>query len=95
MSERVEAVLRIPFGIVYGLISGVWGMVAEILVAVHWIYVIITGRRHYGMASFSNKWISYAYRVGRYMLFATNERPWPIGPGSIEEIDAVDAPEYV
>lgn len=90
MGERVEALLRIPLAFLYGVIAGVWGFIVGIGVIVHWFHAIILGRRHRGIAEFTNKFITYAYTIYRYLYFTTNERPWPIGKKGPSEIDPVD-----
>ena len=94
MSERVEAVLRIPLGIICGIILSVWGFVVGVVSVVHWFYVIILGRRHRGISEFANKWVSYIYSVYRYQVFATNKRAWPFGGSEIKEMESVDIPQY-
>ena len=77
MSERGEAIVRIFVGIVSGIILGIWKIAVEILTIFHWIYVILTGERHEGIAKFSNKYCTQDYKFNRYITFATNERPFP------------------
>jgi len=79
MSERIEALLRIPLAFVYGVIIGIWGFIAGLATIVHWFYTIIYGKRHRGIAGFANRFLTYYYTVYRYLFFITNERPWPIG----------------
>lgn len=77
MGERLEALMRIIVGIVSGFVLGAWGIVIEIIVLLHWLYVIILGKRHKGMAEMSHDWLHELYRFYRYMVFHTNERPFP------------------
>jgi len=79
MGERLEALLRIPLAIIYGIIVGVWGFIAGLATVVHWFYALIRGKRHRGIAEFTNRFIAYAYEVYRYLYLVTNQRPWPIG----------------
>jgi hypothetical protein len=79
MGERLEALLRIPLAIVYGIILAVWGFITALAVLVHWFHALILGRRHKGIAEFTNRFIAYVYEVYRYLYLVTNERPWPIG----------------
>jgi len=89
MGNRLEAILRIPIGFVCGLMLGIWKVVVQVVVLIHFVYAIITGKRNKGMAEFCNKWVTYAYNYLRYMTFTTNKRPFPFedfGP----EKDKVD-----
>ena len=90
MGERVEVILRIPLAIVYGIIVGVWGFIVAISFLIHWLYTLILGRRHLGIAKFTNRYLTYVYLVYRYMWLVTNERPWPIGKKGPEELQPVD-----
>lgn len=79
-SERWEAILRIPIGFVSGVILGFWKMAVEVALVLHWLLVIITGRRNLNIANFANAWITEYYGFTRYMNFTTNERPFPFTP---------------
>ena len=77
MGERVEALMRIVVAIVSGIILGIWKALIQLLAIVHWIIVIITGKRNKGIAEFSEIWNTQIYIFLRYMTFVTNERPFP------------------
>ena len=86
MSERTEAWMRLFVGIVSGILLGLWRGLVQFLVVLHWVYVILTGRRSRGLAEFCNLWPTQLYRFSRYMLFTTNERPFPFTPlGSVKD----------
>jgi hypothetical protein len=91
MSERIEALIRIPLYFVYSIITGVWGFIVALATIVHWFYTIIYGKRHEGIAGFANRFVTYSYKVFRYLYFVTNERPWPIGskqgPSEMHPVD--------
>ena len=77
MAERLEALLRIPVVIVSGIILGLWKSLIQILVVIHWIVVIITGKRSKGIAEFCEIWNTQIYIYLRYMTFVSNKRPFP------------------
>ncbi len=81
MGERTEALLRIPLGILYGVILGALSIVIDVVVVIQFFYTLILGRRHEGLARFANQYASFQYHVNRYSNFATNERPLFGGPG--------------
>lgn len=87
--ERLEALIRIPVGIVSWIIVELWGILATILVVLSFIYTIFTGKRHKGMADFVNKFVSYMYSTLRYISFTTNQRPFPFNKleKPIEKVD--------
>ena len=77
MNERVEAFLRIPIIIVSGLILGIWKGLIQILSAIHFIYVLLVGKRLKGLADFCEIWNTQVYIFLRYITFVSNERPFP------------------
>ena len=77
MSERTEALMRIVVFIVSGIILGLWKALIEIVVLIHWIVVMITGKRIKGLAEFAHIYNSQVYAFLKYMTFATNKRPFP------------------
>ena len=77
--ERKEALLRVPIGIVSGLILGIWKMLIQVLAIVHWFMVLFTGKRNKSLADFSEIWNAECYRYLRYMTFVSNQRSWPFG----------------
>lgn len=89
MSERKEALMRILVMIISGVIIGLWKVVVQVVVIVHWFVVIFTGRRNKSLADFSHVWNSQVYSFLKYFTFATNKRPFPFGG-----LSRVDNPDY-
>ena len=89
MSERTEALMRIVVAIVSGIILGIWKIGVEIVVIIHWFYVIFSGKRSKDLAEFCNLWTTQAYRFIRYMTFATNAMPFPFSKlgNTMESVD--------
>ena len=52
MSERKEAWMRIPVGIIAGIILGLWKTLVAVLALFHFIYVAIVGKRVKGLSNF-------------------------------------------
>ena len=77
MSERTEALMRIVVGVISGIIIGVWKILVNIIIIIHWFYVLFAGKRSKALAEFCNSWATQVYRLIRYMTFATNSRPFP------------------
>lgn len=88
MGERLEALLRIVVAIITGIILYIFAIVVNLIMLVHWIYVIISGRRSRPLAEFCNAYCSIQYKYLRYLTFTTNDRPIPFGSG--EEIRPVE-----
>ena len=89
MSERIEAILRIFIGIISGFILGLWKIIVQVVVLIHWIYVILTGKRNKALAEFSNRWVTFVYNYIRYMTFSTNKRPFPFNDFG-EDVEKVE-----
>jgi len=77
MSEREEAFMRIPVGIVSGIILLLWKVLIKVIVVVHWIIVLFNGKRMKDLANFCEVWNSQIYVFLRYMTFVNNKRPFP------------------
>jgi len=77
MGERLEILMRIIVAIVTGFIIGIWKILVYVTWIVQLINILLTGKRHKGMAEFANLWLSTVYRFARYMLFISNIRPFP------------------
>ena len=78
-SERKEALMRILVAIVSGIILGAWKIFVQVLRVIHFIYVLITGKRSKDFADLSETWNTQWYYFQRYMLFVNNDRPFPFG----------------
>jgi hypothetical protein len=44
---------------------------------VNWLIVVFSGKRNEELAMFSEYWTTEMYRYYRYLIFVTNERPFP------------------
>ena len=77
MSERTEALLRIVVGIVGMVVVYFWRILVQVVIILHWIIVIITGKRNADLAKFTNYYTTFYYNYLRYITFATNKRVFP------------------
>jgi hypothetical protein len=77
MNERVEALLRILIGLISGIILTLWKVLIQVIVIIHWIFVLISGERSKGLAEFVEMWNTQIYVYLRYMTLVSNERPFP------------------
>jgi len=76
-SEREELLWRILVAIVSGIIIWLWAYLIAILIVVHWVIILFTGKKEKALSDFCNIWNVEAYRFMRYLTFETNERPFP------------------
>ena len=77
MSERKEAFFRILVLIVSGIVLGIWKGLIQILSLFHWFYVLFKNKRIKKLADFCEIWNSQVYTFFRYMIFLSNQRPFP------------------
>ena len=77
VNDRREAWFRILVVIVSGIILGVWKTLIWVLAVVNWFITVFSGKRHKGIAEFSEYWNTELYKFVKYMTFVTNERPFP------------------
>jgi len=75
--ERKEAWFRIIVAIVTGIILGLWKGLIQILVVVHWLIVVFSGKRNKDLAEFSEYFNTELYKFIRYITFVSNKRPFP------------------
>ena len=88
MGERLEALMRLVVYIITGIILGLWKILVQLLVIVHWIVVVITGKRSRGIAEFCHLYNCQVFAFLKYMTFATNKRPFPFG--ELAKVDKVE-----
>ncbi|MFH1972073.1 MAG: DUF4389 domain-containing protein [archaeon] len=88
MSERTEALMRIVVLIVTGIILNLWRILVEVIVIVHWLLVIVTGKRNRGLSDFAHLWNQQVYIFLKYITFASNKRPFPFE--SFGKVDGLD-----
>ena len=77
MKERKETLMRIPIGIVSGIVMGVWAYFVLVLGIVNFFYTIFKAKRMKNLADMSEIWNTQQYIFYRYMIFESNQRPFP------------------
>lgn len=77
MSQRTEALMRIPIGIISGIIIGLWGELVGLLSIINFFIILFRKKRSISISDFANIWVSESYRFYRYMNFTTDNRPFP------------------
>jgi len=69
--------MRIPIGIISGLIIYVWAYLIGLFFIINLIYKIFSGKKIEEFSRMSETWNTQNYSFMRYMTFCTNERPFP------------------
>ncbi len=80
MGERVEVLMRIVVAIVTGIILSIWEILIQIFFVINFVWTLIAGKRIKDLAIMSETWNTQMYMFRRYMVFLTNERPFPFSP---------------
>ena len=75
--NKKEAWMRIPIGIVSGIIIYVWAYLIGVFFIINLIYRIISGKRMDEFSSMSEVWNTQNYYFMRYMTFCSDKRPFP------------------
>jgi len=76
-SERKEALMRIVVLIVSGIVLGVWRYFIIALFIINFFYVLFKDKRLKELAEMSETWNTQWYLFQRYIVFVTNQRPFP------------------
>ncbi|MBL4693976.1 DUF4389 domain-containing protein [Candidatus Gracilibacteria bacterium] len=77
VNESSEALMRIPVGIVSGIVIGLWRVLVVFLALVNFVITLVSSKRSKDIADFSETWNTQMYVFMKYMLFVSNERPFP------------------
>jgi len=78
-NERKEALMRIFVFVVSGMILVLWRSLIYILVIINLIYTLIFGRRLKEFVKMGQFWNAQWHQFWTYIIFASNERPFPFG----------------
>ena len=78
-SERLEALMRIIVMIISGFVLLVWRTFTYLLVLINLIYTLFAGKRLKDLAVLSEIWNTQWYIYQRYIIFISNQRPFPFG----------------
>ena len=82
--------LRLVFMCVYGLLAGLAGMVASVVIVLGFLMVLFTGEVNRELRQLGQGIASYLFQIIRYLTFNTNDKPFPFGLAWPTEEDAED-----
>lgn len=77
MGERGESLMRIVVGVVSGAVIYFWAYLIGVFIVINFIWTIISGKRIRDIAELCEIWNTQKYAFVRYMIFLTNDRPFP------------------
>jgi hypothetical protein len=75
-ASRLEAlIIRWLYSIFLYIVIVVWGLVAGILLVIHWLYILILGKRDQSIHGFVSGFFMFSSRVTGYIYLLTDNRP--------------------
>jgi uncharacterized protein with PQ loop repeat len=74
-ASRVELFVRIVYGIVLGIIAGIWGFFAFLASIIQWFFILITGEREPSFWGFVLGFFRFVVKVMGYLWMITDKRP--------------------
>lgn len=80
MSERVDALMRIVVAIVTGIILAAWKALIDLFFIINFIWILISKKKIKDLATMSEVWNTQNYIFRRYIIFLTDEKPFPFSP---------------
>jgi len=78
-ASRIEMLFRIIWGIVAGIVLGIFSLIAIFAIVIHFFYILIYGKRQRGIFDLVKAIEVQRFRLVFYLTFETDERP-PIVP---------------
>ena len=79
-SQRKETLMRLVVLIITGIILGVWRYLIIVFFIINFLYSLFTTKILKDLALMSEVWNTQWYSFQRYMIFASNVRPFPFTP---------------
>jgi hypothetical protein len=76
-NEKGEVWMRIPVGLLSGIIIYIWAYLIAVFFIMNLIYKIFTGKKLDELSEMSETWNTQCYYFTRYMTFCSDERPFP------------------
>ena len=76
-SQRKETLMRLVVLIIAGIILGVWRYLIIVFFIINFLYTLFTTKILKDLALMSEVWNTQWYSFQRYMIFASNLRPFP------------------
>ena len=74
-ADRLELLIRLVYGVIAGLVIGIFEMCASLAWVVQFVYILLMGKRHPSLAKFINAVIVTKTYYNFYTWLATDERP--------------------
>ena len=75
--ERLETLMRIVVLIVSGIVLAAWRYLIIVFWLINFFYSVFSGKRLKELADLSEIWNTQSYIFQRYIIFESNERPFP------------------
>lgn len=73
--NRVTVLLRVFLMIPHVIVMNLYGIAASVMVVVHWLVIVFTGKRNRGMFDFVNGYLTYNTRTTAYGALLHDQFP--------------------
>lgn len=88
--SRFETWMRVLFVLLFAFIYMVAEVVVLVVTVVQFGFVLIGGARNPNLLAFSANLSEYLYRILRFVMFNSDEKPFPFADWPVAEHDAWD-----
>lgn len=87
--DRKEIAIRLLYTIFFLIVFEILKLIVQVCVLFQYVLLLITRGHNEPVQRFSNKVLSYAYRVMRYVTLNDNQRPFPFTdfPSEMEPVE--------
>ena len=75
--ERTELVVRLVVLLVCSILFYFWNILIFVIFIINMVITLIKGAPNKNLIKFSQIWLSEITRALKYLLFISNERPFP------------------
>jgi uncharacterized protein YqhQ len=75
--EQKQAMFRVLVLIISGIIFYFWTFAVFVMMLINIIFALFSGKNNKPITEFSEIWLNEIIRLCRYLLFLSNEKPFP------------------
>ena len=92
--DRKDIAVRLLYTIFFLIVFEILKLIVQVCVLFQFVLLLITRAHNEPVQRFSNKVLSYAYRVMRYVTLNDNQRPFPFTDFPIEMDPVEEEPRF-
>jgi uncharacterized membrane protein len=92
--DRKDIAIRLLYTVFFLIVFEILKLIVQVCVLFQYVLLLITRTHNESVQRFSNKVLSYAYRVMRYVTLNENQRPFPFTDFPMEMEPAEEKPSF-